>query len=107
MGVYPPAARLVRLNKAKMKANKRKYLRRDKFVHLGGLWCASQINKAYRLAKKHGYELPEKIKPAIKFNGEVFEAKHGESRHPHIADRIGIPSGQEYECGFTYLEVAA
>ena len=92
--------------KANMKANKRKYLPRDKFIHLGGLWCASQINKAYRLAKKHGYELPEKIKPAIKFNGEVFDAKHGETRHPHIAIRIGI-EGQEYECGFTYLEVAA
>ena len=71
-------------------------------MHLGGLWCASQINKAYRLAKKHGYELPEKIKPAIKYNSEVFDAKYGEGRHAEIASRVGIAGGN-YECGFTYL----
>jgi len=92
--------------KANMKANKRKYLPRDKFIHLGGLWCASQINKAYRLAKKNGYELPEKIKPAIRSNGEVFDAKYGETRHAQIASRLGV-GGENYECGFTYLEVAA
>ena len=82
-----------------------KYLERSKFTQKTGIWCASLINESYRLAEKRGFKLPQKIKAAIKVNGEIFEAKYGEKLHPEIALRIGVAC-ENYEMGFTYLKVA-